>query len=101
MASFISIFIEYGKSHGAVEVDGDRLPTSWTAGVDTALVETLHHAALNPGEPPGRARDTSLAKALAWVENRLAYGRIEDVFDLAAMYEVAVAHGAPLQPRQE
>ncbi len=57
------------------------------------LVEALHDAALNPGELPGRARDTSLEGALSRVDNRLAYGLIEDVFDLAAAYCVAVAQG--------
>lgn len=61
--------------------------------LDEDLVDQLHDAALNPGELPGRARDKSLAGALARVENRLAYGLIEDVFDLAAMYAVAVATG--------
>lgn len=56
-------------------------------------VEAIHDAVLNPGELPGRARDKSLAGALARVEHRLAYGMIEDVFDLAAMYAVAVATG--------
>lgn len=57
------------------------------------LVEALHDAILNPGELPGRARDKSLEAALARVDNRLAYGMINDVFDLAAAYAVAVARG--------
>lgn len=61
--------------------------------LDAELVEILHDEVLNPGELPGRARDKSLEGALARVENRLAYGMIEDVFDLAAMYAVAVATG--------
>lgn len=59
----------------------------------TDLVETIHDAVLNPGELSGRARDKSLEGALGRVENRLAYGMIEDVFDLAAAYGVAVAQG--------
>ena len=35
----------------------------------------------------------SLEGALARVDNRLAYGMIEDVFDLAAAYAVAIAQG--------
>ncbi len=58
-----------------------------------ALVEAIHDAVLNPGELPGRARDKSLEGALARVENRLAYGLIGDVFDLAAIYAVAIATG--------
>ncbi len=57
------------------------------------LVEALHDAILNPGELPGRARDKSLEAALARVDNRLAYGMIADVFDLAAAYAMAVARG--------
>lgn len=56
-------------------------------------VGAIHDAVLNPGEIPGRARDRSLEGALARVENRLAYGLIGDVFDLAAAYCVAVAQG--------
>lgn len=63
------------------------------ATLDAALVEALHDEVLNLGEIPGRARDKSLEGALARVENRLAYGIIEDAFHLAAMYAVAVATG--------
>lgn len=57
------------------------------------MVEALHGSVLNPGEIPGRARDKSLESALARVDNRLAYGMIADVFDLAAAYAVVVARG--------
>ena len=57
------------------------------------LVEAIHDAVLNPGELAGRARDKSLDGSLARVDNRLVYGMIEDVFDLAAAYCVAVATG--------
>lgn len=57
------------------------------------LVEAIHDAILNPGELPGRARDKSLDSALARVDNRLAYGMINDIFDLAAAYAIAVARG--------
>lgn len=57
------------------------------------LVDALHDAALNPGELPDRARDKSLDAALARVDNRLVYGMIEDVFDLAAAYAIDVARG--------
>ena len=49
------------------------------------LVEALLGAVLNPGELPGHARNTSLAGALARVDNRLHHhDLIGDVFDLAA-----------------
>ena len=57
------------------------------------LVEALHDAALNPGELPGRALDKSLEGALSRVDNRLVYGMVEDAFDLAAAYAVAIATG--------
>jgi len=57
------------------------------------LVVTLHDAVLNPGELAGLTLDKSLEGALGRVENRLAYGMISDVFDLAAAYGIAITHG--------
>jgi len=57
------------------------------------LVIAIHDSVLNPGEPAGLAMDKSLAGALARVDNRLAYGMIEDAFDLAAAYTIAIAQG--------
>ena len=56
-------------------------------------VEALHDLVLNPGELPGRAKDKSLESALARVDNRLVYGLINDVFELAAAYAEAIARG--------
>lgn len=61
--------------------------------LSAGLVEALHDAALNPGELPGRAQDKSLEGALSRVDNRLIYGLIDDVFDLAAAYATAIATG--------
>jgi death on curing protein len=57
------------------------------------LVEAIHDEVLNPGELTGRARDKSLEGALARVDHRLAYGMINDTFDLAATYAVVIATG--------
>jgi len=57
------------------------------------LVDEMHDSVLNPGELAGRAMHKSLESALARVENRLAYGLINDVFDLAAAYAIAIAQG--------
>lgn len=57
------------------------------------LIKAIHDEVLNPGELEGMARDKSLEGALARVEHRLAYGMIDDVFDLAASYAMAVATG--------
>ncbi len=57
------------------------------------LVTAIHDEVLNPGELAGLALDKSLESALARVDNRLAYAMIDDVFDLAAAYAVAIATG--------
>jgi death-on-curing protein len=61
--------------------------------LSSELVEVIHDAVLNPGELTGRARDKSLEGALSRVDNRLIYGMIGDVFDLAAAYATAIATG--------
>lgn len=61
--------------------------------LSVALVEAIHDSVLNPGELPGRALNKSLEGALGRVDNRLAYGMIEDPFDLAAAYAIAIAQG--------
>ena len=57
------------------------------------LIDEIHASVLNPGELTGRALDKSLEGALSRVENRLIYGLINDAFDLAAAYAVAIAQG--------
>ena len=57
------------------------------------LVERIHDHVLNPGELAGRALDKSLEGVLVRVDNRLTYGMIEDPFDLAAAYAVAISQG--------
>ena len=57
------------------------------------IVELIHDDVLNPGELEGRALDKSLEGALARVDNRLAYGLVEDIFDLAAHTAEAIAQG--------
>ncbi|KIN78024.1 type II toxin-antitoxin system death-on-curing family toxin [Sulfitobacter mediterraneus] len=61
--------------------------------IDADLVVAIHDAVLNPGELQGLAGDKSIGGALARVDNRLVYGLINDVFDLAAAYCVAIATG--------
>ncbi len=57
------------------------------------LVDTIHDEVLNPGELAGWAGDKSLDAALARVENRVAYGMVGDIFDLAATYATVIARG--------
>ena len=61
--------------------------------LDARLVEAIHDEVLNVGELAGMAGDKSLDGALARVDNRLVYGMLDDVFDLAAAYCVAIATG--------
>ncbi|HQU67141.1 MAG TPA: type II toxin-antitoxin system death-on-curing family toxin [Albidovulum sp.] len=57
------------------------------------IVVAIHDEVLNAGELPGRALDKSLEGALARVDNRLVYGLVNDVHDLAAAYTVSIAQG--------
>jgi death on curing protein len=57
------------------------------------IVIDIHDSVLNEGELAGLALDKSLEGALARVDNRLAYGMIEDAYDLAAAYAIAIAQG--------
>jgi death on curing protein len=57
------------------------------------LVDLLHDNVLNPGELTGRAMNKSLEGALSRVDNRIVYGLIGDVFDLAAAYGLAISQG--------
>jgi|AntRauTorcE11897_2_1112592.scaffolds.fasta_scaffold03377_10 death-on-curing protein len=51
----------------------------------------LHDAVLNPSELDGLAKDVSLEGALARVDFRMHYNMITDVYELAAMYAVAIS----------
>ncbi len=53
----------------------------------------IHDRVINPGELQGLAQDKSIEGALGRVENRIAYGMIDDLFALAAVYAVAIATG--------
>lgn len=57
------------------------------------MVIEIHDSVLNDGELAGLALDKSLEGALARVENRIAYGMVEDAYDLAAAYAIAIAQG--------
>ena len=57
------------------------------------MVIDIHDSVLNEGELAGLALDKSLEGALARVDNRLAYGMINDAYDLTAAYAIAIAQG--------
>lgn len=56
-------------------------------------VIAIHEAVLFQGDLTGLAGDKSLEGALGRVGNRLAYGFITDVFELAAAYAAVIAQG--------
>jgi death-on-curing protein len=51
----------------------------------------LHEAVLNSGELAGLAKDVSLDEVLARVDFQVHYNMIADVYELAAMYAVAIS----------
>jgi death-on-curing protein len=57
------------------------------------LVVLIHEAILSPNELQGPAADKSLDGALARIDNRLAFGMVDDVYSLAAAYAAAIAQG--------
>ena len=61
--------------------------------ISSAAALALHDAVLNPNELAGMAGDKSLDAVLGRVINRLQYGLIDDVFDLAATYAQVLAVG--------
>jgi death-on-curing protein len=56
-------------------------------------VISLHEAVIFKNELQGLARDKSIDSVLNRVNNRLQYGFISDVFDLAACYATFIAKG--------
>ncbi len=59
----------------------------------TEDVFAIHEAVININELQGLAGNKSLDAVVKRVENRIYYGLIGDVFDLAASYAVVIAMG--------
>lgn len=53
----------------------------------------IHEAVIHPHELQGQAKDKSLASVIARIDNRIHYGMINDVFELAACYGAYIAVG--------
>ena len=53
----------------------------------------IHEQVVEPNELQGMALNKSIESVLARVDNRAAYGMIEDVFELAACYACYIAVG--------
>ncbi|MCY4379063.1 MAG: type II toxin-antitoxin system death-on-curing family toxin [Candidatus Dadabacteria bacterium] len=56
-------------------------------------VVAMHEQIVEPDELQGMARNKSIESVLARIDNRVAYGMIEDVFELAACYACCIAVG--------
>ena len=61
--------------------------------LDVESVELIHEQIIAANELQGRSSDKSLESTVARAHNRLAYGLIGDVFDLAAAYAAAISQG--------
>ena len=59
--------------------------------VEVDQVLAIHEAVIGAHEVQGLAKDKSLTATLERVQNRLRYGFISDVFDLAACYATFIA----------
>ena len=61
--------------------------------IETVHVIKVHERVIGPHELQGLAKDKSLDAVLDRVHNRLQYGFITDIFDLAACYGAFIAKG--------
>lgn len=59
--------------------------------IDANSVIAVHDAIIEPQELQGLAKDKSIEGALARVENRVAYEMVADVYELAALYAMAIS----------
>lgn len=57
------------------------------------LVILIHREILSANELQGLAADKSLDSALARIDNRLAFGLVDDIYSLAAAYAAAISQG--------
>jgi len=59
----------------------------------TTQVIQIHEAVIKPNELQGLAADKSIDSVIARIDNRIHYGMINDVFELAACYGSYIAVG--------
>ena len=64
--------------------------------LSAADVIKIHDAVIYPGEIQGLAGNKSIESVLARINNRIAYGMINDVYELAACYACYIAAGHAL-----
>ena len=56
-------------------------------------VAAIHGQVIGPEEPQGLARNKSIDAVIARIDNRILYGMINDVYELAACYATYIAVG--------
>ncbi len=59
----------------------------------TSDVILIHDQVIGPDELQGTAQNKSIDSVIARIDNRIAYGLLSDVFDLAACYACYIAVG--------
>ena len=61
--------------------------------ISAADVVEIHDLVIAPNELQGLARDKSIEAIIARIDNRISYGMIRDVYELAACYACYIAVG--------
>ena len=56
-------------------------------------VIAIHEQVISPNELQGQARDKSIEAIIARIDNRITFGMIRDIFELAACYACYIAVG--------
>ena len=61
--------------------------------ISASDVVEIHDLVINPNELQGLAKNKSIEAIIARIDNRIAYGMIRDVYELAACYACYIAVG--------
>jgi death-on-curing protein len=61
--------------------------------LSTADVITIHESVIEDNELQGQAKNKSIGAIISRIDNRIAYGMIRDVYELAACYACYIAVG--------
>jgi len=61
--------------------------------ISTEDVVEIHEAVINSNEIQGLARNKSIEAIISRIDNRIAYGMIHDVYELAACYASYISVG--------
>ena len=63
--------------------------------LSAAAITAIHSDVIEDNELQGQAKNKSIEAIIARIENRIAFGLIRDVYELAACYAcyIAVGHG--------